>query len=151
MSIDFDTVETDLSNELLYILEEFECESVLEDKFQLQRLAERGEYIRIWPGETDLISLNSDGETRQYPYQITHYFDRKRYRQKKDWDELYSGRTARMRQLMRDNHYKRIDNDYIWHDLSLVSFTPPTDDLDDVETDNVYGIVYEIEITRSNF
>ena len=111
MSIDYDNVEKKISDELLEILEEFEIESVLEDKFQIQRLAERGEYIRIWPGTSEQIGFNSDGETREYPYQIIHYFDRKRYRKEKDWNELYSERSAMMRQLLRDSHYLKKDND----------------------------------------
>jgi len=107
VSIEYINVEKDISDQLLSIINtEFNpIEAVLEDKFQLQRLAERGEYIRVWPGSSDYVSHNSDGETRDYNYSVFHYFDTKRYRKRKDWDNLYSKRSARLRALMRNKHY----------------------------------------------
>ncbi len=151
------SVERDISDELLNLLDEqFDFEVVIEDKFQSARLAERGEYIRTWPGLSEHVSFHSDGETRDFNYEIFHFFDQKRYSKETDWNELFSEKLAEMRILLRDKNVIKYDNETIWHNLVLGESSPPMwvgefEDVPDEISDMIYAIVHNITITRSIF
>jgi hypothetical protein len=133
------------------ILNEFECPVVLESAFQLHRMT-KGEYIRIWPGSSEWVSGMSDGEYRSYLYDIFYYFDRARYSTKKDWDEIYSDRMAKLSAIIVENRYYAQD-DYIWHSWILNEISPPMaiTEFEEIEDDHTFGIIFNTEITRGNF
>ena len=113
-----------------------------------------GEYIRYFLVDQPILEFHSDGETREYTYDGSYYFDEKRYNFSNIFDDLVSPRIERFKRLLHNNRSYAPSNAYKWHHLELdiaESFYLTEDE--DVETPypNILNVPFELRIIRSDF
>ncbi len=108
-----------------------------------------GEYIRYWILDSSEVSKFSKGETREYEVEIVFYFDTKRHRVKKAFDDVWSDRAEHLKRLL-DNNSAYNDGTYRWHELQVsVSPVQAVSELEDIEDDTM-AVRLLCLITRSN-
>lgn len=108
----------------------------------------QSEYISYWCTEQNLISTNTDGEDREYVFEIFHYFDNKRF-DKKLFDEKISERVEQLKQLVMENKTYQPGDVYKWHDAELESIGIEHFE-DEEELPNIYFIQSELHLRRFN-
>ncbi len=110
----------------------------------------RGEYIRYWFLESTEIDRFAQGETRQYEIEIVYYFDLKRSRTRKAFDDLYSDRLERLKRLL-DNNTSYDDGTYRWHELDItIDPIQTVEELEEIEEEETMALRFLVELTRSN-
>lgn len=77
----------------------------------------RGECIRYFNVSQDHISNNSDGEDRQFNYELDYWFN-KRVITKTNFEKTVWERVEQLRQLLAENVTYQ-PSDYKWHDLVI--------------------------------
>jgi hypothetical protein len=129
-------------------------EIVLHDKFESERLATKGEYVRYWIENETIESTVPDGEYRNYVIGLYYYFDTGKKQIQRDWNDLFSDRTEHVRQLVRNNHSYQPEDVYIWHMMVIEEISKPmtVEEAEGIEGyENVRVIKHTIRIVRGNF
>jgi len=123
---------------------------VFDSMFDPSRMT-RGEYIRYYFIDSNEVAKHSDGETREYILEIVYYFDTKRDRFKKAFDDVYSDRIEHLKQLLDENRSYN-DGTYRWHEIT-VELEPLTtvEELEDIEEEQTIAQRFVVTIIRSNF
>lgn len=112
--------------------------------FEEQYLAERGEYIRIWPTEINTISWVSNGVYRDYIFDIVFYFNPQRYRTEKLMDEVVTPEVERFERLMDNN--RTYGSGATWYNVMM-----NTDHNYDEELEDIYLVKITLTISRGSF
>jgi hypothetical protein len=111
-------VET-ITDALRYLLDaEFNYEIVQSRYFEPERIG-KGEYFRYFLSEQPVVSTFAGGETRDYIFNCSWYFNSRNYDYKKTFDDIISDRIERLKRLLFNNKYYSPSNVYKWHHLQV--------------------------------
>ena len=113
-------------------------------EFEEQYLAERGEYIRIWPVNIETVSRIANGVYRNYIFDIVLYFNTQRYRTEKLMDEIVTPEVERLERLL--DNYHTYGTGSIWFGVTI-----DTDHNYDEELEDIYAVKLEVTINRGSF
>jgi hypothetical protein len=123
---------------------------VFEEGFN-SSLMTRGGYIRMWPGDSTIVSQSSDGETREYTLTIARYFEAEKFRVKTAFDKIYSDEAEHLRTLLATYRYYN-DGTYRWHGMDIVINPLQTVmEAEDIENETAMVIKFDLKILRSNY
>ena len=145
-------IKTNIGDPLqLLIFTEFKPIAVVfEDKFNPSKLT-HNEYIRYWFLDNTELSKSASGETREYEVEIIFYFDTKRHRAKRAFDDIWSDRTEHLKRLL-DNNAAYNDGTYRWHDIQCsIGPAQSVSELEEIEDESTMAVRFLCLITRSNF
>ena len=129
---------------------------VFAEEFEDEHL-KSGEYIRLWIEESRFIGAHSDGELKEYEFQINIYFNSSRVNINKDFDNWASEESERLVRLLNNSRYYESSGAYVWHRLTvetpgfLQDLTIIEDFEDEEGLENIKVIPHIVIITRSNF
>ena len=77
---------------------------VVASKLQMDKVAKKNEYLRIWCTGDDVVSRVSGGVYRSYEVEFVWYFNVARYRDEKILDDTISERIERLERLLENNY-----------------------------------------------
>jgi hypothetical protein len=143
-----------ITDSLRYLLvSEFNNEIVQSMFFEPDKLG-RGEYFRYHLSEQPIVGMHSDGETRDYTFECSWYFNTKHSDFRKTFDDLVSERMERLKKLLLNNREYSPSSVYKWH-LLLVeideSFYLGEEEEELIKYNHILCVPITITITRSNF
>jgi len=118
----------------------------------------RGKYVRYWFLGSSKETNHSDGETRNYEFEIVYYFDTTRHSTKKAFD-YYTADMEHIKRLLENNESYTTSSTYRWHEMVVEQDRMQTvGDLEEtdanIEDDLTSGTVagrFLVTIRRSNF
>lgn len=119
---------------------------IYKPEFDFADLAKHGEYIRFYYDNDSFVSRNSDGETRDFSYNLSIYFDRFKIARRDDFEDLYANRVDRLTKLLSQNPTHTVSGSYVWHDLKVAE--REYNEFDEDQT-NVVELRCQIEITKT--
>jgi hypothetical protein len=109
----------------------------------------KGEFIRFWCVAQSEPELNSDGETREYTYDIDFYFNLSVLKRPK-FEDLLAARTEQLKQLLQENVTYQPGGTYVWHNARIDLIE--VEDFEDEEEEAYRNIVYvHCEFTLRRF
>lgn len=151
-----DSLRLILRNEFTAVPGSPNIDIVLHDKFESERLATKGEYIRYWIEDATVESTVPDGEYRNYMIGLYYYFDTGKKQIQRDWEDYYSDRSEHVKRLIRNNHSYQPLGIYIWHSAVVEDVSKPmtveeAEGLGIEGYENVRVIKLSIKIIRGNF
>ena len=131
------------------ITTEFQVPVVFEDSFNGSWMT-HGEYIRLYLLDSTPLSVFAGGETREYEIEMVYYFDTRRHRTKKAFDDIYSDRFEHLRSLLDDNNSYN-DGTYRWHYTRIETMPiQSVSELEDIENEDTQAFKFNVFIIRNN-
>lgn len=129
---------------------------VLAEQFEPEYLANKGEYVRYWIEEDNLVSKVANGEDREYLLGLYYYVDVYKKNIQRDWETLLSDRAEHIKTIINNNDSYAPSSVYKWHGAWVESVSKPmfVDESDEIELvgyENVRVIKLTIRINRGNF
>jgi len=110
----------------------------------------RGKYVRYWFLGSEKVAGHSDGETRNYEFEIVYYFDTTRFNAKQSFD-YYTADTEHIKRLL-ENNESYDDGTYRWHWMIIEQDEVQTvEELEELEDEGTIASRFVVTITRSNF
>lgn len=118
-----------------------------------------GEYIRYFIEEDIFLGAHSDGEHREYEFEISMYFNIKARNVDRDFDIWASEESERLKRLLNDNRSYTLSGASVWHHLYIDSpgYLQDLIIIEDFEEEEEEGlehikvIQHTVKIYRSNF
>lgn len=110
-------------------------------------------YIKVWCLNSEWVSNNTAGETRNYEYEIRYIINENQQIDRINLPKLWTNYSERMVQLLNNSRYYAPSDSYKWHELTISSFGFPMPVLDEneKEIDGLKSINARVNIYRSNF
>jgi len=108
----------------------------------------RNEYMRYWCTGQDLISADNSGETRQYTYEINHYFNFTNLDRPKIVNTVF-GRLEDIKEALMENRTYQPSEVYKWNDLAINLIEVLRLDEDEALA-GIYYIRFELTLMRFN-
>ena len=106
------------------------------------------EFMRYWCIAQDFISADNSGETREYTYEINHYFNVTNLDRPKFVNTVF-GRLEEIKELLMENRTYQPSGVYKWNDLSI-----NTIEVLQIEEEKplagTYYIKFEVKLKRFN-
>ena len=104
----------------------------------------RGEFINFWCTEQNFISNNSDGETREYGYDIGYYFNEKKLGKTK-LEDLIGLRVETLKSKLTEFVTYQVPT-YRWHDAKIADI-----EIEELEEQpGIWVAMLRFECTRFN-
>ena len=135
------------------VINEFHCHVFHGKEFEPQEMT-RDEYFRYYLTEQPVIDRFSDGETREYTYDCSWYFNTKSLEYRQTFDVLVSDRIERFKRLFYNNNVYNISGTYVWHKIiiePLEAMYMTEAEAEVAGYDHVLNVPIIITITRNDY
>lgn len=130
------------------VQDEMKVPLVYFSEFRAQDLAKRKEYIRIYSDGSDLVQKYSNGEVRDYKYQVSYYFQYSGDQKKEKFESKISDRTNHLYYFLLENSYYTSGTQR-WFNVDFVSIGPVVWGFDEDQLD-VAHVDMEVNFRRAN-
>ena len=112
--------------------------------YESDQLGKRHEYIRFFYDSDNLVSRNSDGETRDFVFNVSYYFHN--FNRRADFSDHVFYQVERLNWILCNEPTQNNSSDeYVWHDGRMEGreFIQPEDD------SNVYEVQIQFVVTKT--
>lgn len=139
-----------LINESLFdiLKNEMKIPVVYYSEFRKQDIAKKNEYIRIYGNGSDLVQKYSNGETRDYNYQISYYFQYSGDQQKEKFQQVISDRINQLYYFLLENSYYT-SGVQRWFNVSFDTISPVIWGFDEEQTE-IAHVDMDVIFRRAN-